>query len=75
MSGAEHETLDGFLFDAGRCTGCSACELACSTENELTWGTSWRHLVHFNPASHPDLPSFHLSLACNHCHEAPCVAH
>jgi Fe-S-cluster-containing dehydrogenase component len=63
----------GFLFDPNRCTGCSACVLACSTENELDWGTSWRQVVPFNDTRKSGVPSFHLSLACNHCDEAPCV--
>lgn len=65
----------GFLFDPNRCTGCAACSLACSTENALGWGASWRQIVSFNPERRPGLPSFHLSLACNHCDDAPCVAH
>jgi DMSO reductase iron-sulfur subunit len=64
----------GFLFDLNRCTGCNACELACSTENELGWGRSWRHLATFNEARHPGISTFHLSLACNHCAEAPCMS-
>ena len=63
----------GFLFDPNRCTGCSACVLACSTENELGWGTSWRQVVPFNETRRSGVPAFHLSLACNHCDEAPCV--
>jgi DMSO reductase iron-sulfur subunit len=65
----------GFLFDPNRCTGCSACSLACSTENQLGWGRSWRQVVPFNPERRPGVPAFHLSLACNHCDDAPCVAH
>lgn len=64
----------GFLLDLNRCTGCHACELACSTENDLGWGRSWRQVLVFNGERRPGLPSFHLSLACNHCQEAPCVA-
>ena len=63
----------GFLLDLNRCTGCSACELACSTENALGWGRSWRRVMTFNEDRLPGLPSFHLSLACNHCAKAPCV--
>lgn len=65
----------GFLFDANRCTGCAACVLACSTESDLGWGTSWRQIVPFNPERRSGVPSFHLSLACNHCADAPCVTH
>jgi Fe-S-cluster-containing dehydrogenase component len=64
----------GFLLDVDRCTGCHACTLACSTENELGWGRSWRHVVDSNPQRLPQVPSFHLSLACNHCDDAPCEA-
>jgi Fe-S-cluster-containing dehydrogenase component len=64
----------GFLFDLNRCTGCNACELACSTENELGWGRSWRQVQTFNAAHHPGVSSFHLSTACNHCAAAPCMS-
>jgi DMSO reductase iron-sulfur subunit len=63
----------GFGFDLNLCTGCSACELACSTENQLGWGRSWRQVISFNGAKLPSLPAYHLSLACNHCGEAPCI--
>ena len=73
MSGEEGVVTRGFLFDVNRCTGCHACELACSTENELGWGRSWRQVVPFNEERRPGIPTFHLSLACNHCEEAPCM--
>lgn len=63
-----------FLFDLNRCTGCEACGLACTIENELDWGTSWRRVETFNESRHPAAPVFHLSLACNHCAEAPCMS-
>ena len=63
-----------FSFDANRCTGCQACELACSIENELE-GVSWRQVSTFNAARHPQAPMIHLSMACNHCADAPCMEH
>lgn len=63
----------GFRFDLNLCTGCSACELACSIENELGWGQSWRQVISFNDQRLPSIPSYHLSLACNHCAQAPCA--
>lgn len=63
----------GFLFDPNKCTGCQACEVACAIENELH-GTSWREVVTLNEARHPGVPVIHLSMACNHCADAPCAA-
>jgi DMSO reductase iron-sulfur subunit len=76
-SGAPDAAPDGrgFLFDLNRCTGCHACELACATENGLEWGTSWRQVVTFNEDRLPSIPTYHLSLACNHCRDAPCRRH
>jgi Fe-S-cluster-containing dehydrogenase component len=62
-----------FVFDPNRCTGCHACRLACSIENELEPELSWRRIETFNPRRYPGIPLFHLSLACNHCAEAACM--
>lgn len=72
-SGARPAPPRGFRFDLNQCTGCNACELACSIENQLGWGRSWRHVVSFNERRLPALPAYHLSLACNHCENAPCL--
>ena len=61
-----------FVFDLNRCTGCNACEIACKIENELPPGMSWREVVTFNESRLPGVPLFSLSLACNHCLDAPC---
>ncbi len=62
-----------FVFDQHRCTGCHACRLACTIENELPLTESWRQVVTFNPYHKPDLPLFHLSIACNHCEQPACM--
>lgn len=62
-----------FVLDLNKCTGCQACQMACIMENEIPLTRSWRHVETFNPGNLPDLPVFHLSLACNHCAEAPCM--
>jgi DMSO reductase iron-sulfur subunit len=64
-----------FHIDLNKCTGCAACMLACAIENELTPGTSWRHVVTFNEGKHPEAPLYHLSLACNHCEDPACLNH
>jgi len=63
----------GFTLDLNRCTGCRACELACSTENDLGFGRSWRRIETFNTDRDPRAPHHHLSIACNHCENAPCI--
>jgi Fe-S-cluster-containing dehydrogenase component len=65
---------NGFQLDLNLCTGCGACVVACAIENELPWGTSWRWVDTFNEERVPDIPVHHLSLACNHCADAPCMA-
>ena len=62
-----------FVFDAASCVGCHACAIACINEHQLAPGTFWRQIVTFNPARVPGLPTWHLSLACNHCLDAPCL--
>jgi Fe-S-cluster-containing dehydrogenase component len=62
-----------FVFDPNTCVGCQACAIACVNENRLTPGRFWRQVVTFNPARRPGLPTWHLSIACNHCLDAPCL--
>jgi DMSO reductase iron-sulfur subunit len=62
-----------FVFDANRCTGCQACQLACIIENGLEPDASWRQIHTFNERRLPDVPLFHLSLACNHCAQPSCL--
>lgn len=62
-----------FVFDVNKCTGCGACQLACSIENQLAPDVSWRHVSTFNEPRHPGISLFHLSLACNHCAQPACM--
>jgi len=64
-----------FVHDLETCVGCHACVIACANENRLHDGRLWRQIVTYNPARHPAEPAYHLSLACNHCLEAPCLRH
>ncbi len=63
----------GFIFEASRCTGCEACRVACGFENGLSLGQDWRQVLTFNAAGRPEIPRFHLSLACNHCAHPACA--
>ncbi|MDX9770928.1 MAG: DmsC/YnfH family molybdoenzyme membrane anchor subunit [Tenuifilaceae bacterium] len=66
-------TTRGFIFDYSKCVGCHACVVACSVENSTVPPLSWRSVNHFNKQKLPLLGYVHLSLACNHCQEAPCL--
>ncbi len=63
----------GFIFEPSRCTGCEACRLACGFTNALPLGHDWRQVLAFNAAGVPQVPRFHLSLACNHCTHPACA--
>lgn len=66
-------TAQRFLFRAERCTGCEACVLGCWMENRSVQTRPWRTVHTFNPHRRPDLPVFHLSLACHHCERPACL--
>ena len=62
-----------FIFDYNKCVGCHACVVACMNENGFQSPDLWRNIHDSNPNHKPDLPLFYLSLACNHCDDAPCL--
>lgn len=62
-----------FTFDPNRCTGCQACVVGCWMENRAEQAAPWRRVPAFNPFHHPDLPGFHVSLACHHCDVPACL--
>ena len=66
-------TARRFLFHAERCTGCEACVLGCWMENRAVQTLPWRAVHTSNPHRRPDLPVFHLSLACHHCDDPACL--
>jgi Fe-S-cluster-containing dehydrogenase component len=63
-----------FIVDVNKCTGCHACAMACTIENNLPVDRSWRNMITFNELHVPGIELLHLSLACNHCADAPCMA-
>jgi len=62
-----------FKFDPNKCTGCNACQIACILENDLNYNSSWRQVVTYNEHRYPAQQVFHLSMACNHCGDPPCL--
>jgi len=63
----------GFKVDLARCVGCGACVLACRIENQLPMGVSWRRVLQVNQPRIGGGPTYHLSVACHHCENPPCV--
>ncbi len=63
----------GFKLDLARCVGCGACVLACRIENQLPMGVSWRRVLQVNQPRIGGGPTYHLSVACHHCENPPCV--
>ena len=64
---------NGFQLDLNKCVGCMACVAGCVIENGTKPGMNWRVVNGYNKLKYPDLPVFHLTLACNHCEQAPCL--
>ncbi|PKN30581.1 MAG: hypothetical protein CVU64_02585 [Deltaproteobacteria bacterium HGW-Deltaproteobacteria-21] len=64
----------GFSFDLSRCSGCMACVVACMDQNDIPAdGRSFREVVRLEQGEYPSARIFHVSMACFHCVDAPCV--
>ncbi|MDX9941665.1 MAG: DMSO/selenate family reductase complex B subunit [Bacteroidales bacterium] len=71
----------GFFFDASACSGCKTCQVACKDKNDLPMGIRWRRVyevsggewVQQGKAWVPEIFSWHVSMACNHCQDAICL--
>jgi len=61
-----------FVFATDRCFGCAGCVAACAAEHRTPPDLFWRTL-HKLPPRNGDHRTVYLSLACNHCANAPCV--
>jgi len=63
----------GFILDYSKCVGCHACIVACHNENKTNPFLSWRQINSFNAKKVPLAGFINLSIACNHCNDAPCL--
>lgn len=64
-----------FSFDVSRCSGCMACVVACMDQNDLQGkdGVSFRHVTRLEQGAYPYVKMSFVSLACQHCGDAPCI--
>ena len=64
----------GFYFDASRCTGCKACQIACADKNGLEDGRFFRNVLPYESGAwHQDVFHGYVSVSCNHCDDPACV--
>ncbi len=63
----------GFVVDLQRCTGCSACVVACRLEHGWPSSAPWRRVVALNARRYPNGPTWFVSLACHHCESPQCA--
>ncbi len=72
----------GFFFDASKCIGCYACEIACKQENNIrphvdeapgATGPRWRRVYEYESGVYPDVKVYYVSISCRHCANPPCL--
>lgn len=65
------------VFEQQLCIACGACCIACMDENDLTPQSSlqmYRKISIIENGHGKDAKFYYLSLSCNHCENAPCIA-
>lgn len=64
----------GMLHDESACIGCTACEDACRTVNEVPEGVSRLKIIRSEPIGEfPDTTYQFFRHSCQHCDDPPCV--
>ncbi len=64
----------GFYFDQTRCTGCSACRVACKDWHDVPAGPeNWMRLVYTEKGKFPHVFVSYMIAPCWHCREPLCV--
>lgn len=66
-------TQMGFYYDAKKCSGCRACQIACKDRNDLPVGVLYRHVFTIETGSYPNPSDYNYSRTCNHCTDPQCV--
>ena len=72
-----------FFFDSNACSGCKTCQIACRDKHDLPARVQWRRVYEVAGGSwkqdakgnwKPEIVAYNLSMSCNHCEDAICVA-
>ncbi|MBW2370161.1 MAG: 4Fe-4S dicluster domain-containing protein, partial [Deltaproteobacteria bacterium] len=65
----------GFYFDQTRCTGCSACRVACKDWNDVPAGPeNWMNINYTERGTLPDVFVSYTIATCWHCQDPVCVS-
>ena len=65
----------GFYFDQTRCTGCSACRVACKDWNDIPAGQeNWLRVLYTEKGKFPDVFVSDMIALCWHCQDPVCVS-
>jgi len=64
----------GFYFDQTRCTGCSACRVACKDWHDIPAGPeNWMRVLYTEKGKFPDVFVSYMIAPCWHCLDPVCV--
>lgn len=73
----------GMVIDLDKCTGCGACVVACSAENNQMLGSpeeaaagrviQWLKILPVNEGNYPEARQKLIPMPCQHCENPPCV--
>lgn len=61
------------VIDLHRCVGCSACDIACKSENNQPHDFHWSNHLIETAGTFPHVRYRYVPTLCNHCANAPCV--
>jgi anaerobic dimethyl sulfoxide reductase subunit B (iron-sulfur subunit) len=64
----------GFYFDQTRCTGCSACRVACKDWNDIPAGPqNWMRVTYTEKGKFPNVYVSYMVAPCWHCEDPVCA--
>ncbi|WP_070119283.1 respiratory selenite reductase subunit SrrB [Bacillus marinisedimentorum] len=64
----------GLLIDAAKCTGCTACTIACQMHNQLPPEQTYNRLEFMERGTYPNVKMEILPVQCMHCDNPACVS-